>query len=410
MKSERIFAILLLAIIDSFERVVEMMKEFGKNLHSALGNLSPSFFNQKKNGFKIGIKVILLSLAFIFLTACDIVESLGSEYLAEDNGRIEQVSQEMDGKLKVHYLDVGQGDATFIQLPEGETVLIDGAKRANGQIVLDYLEDLKIEKIDYLLATHPHEDHIGGLVEVVENFEIGEIYLPDKQHTTIVFEDLLLAIKEKGYSIKKAEAGKTLFEEEGLMMNIIAPDAITGSNLNNYSIANQLVYGETTFLFTGDAEKKSEEKMVESHHPLEADVLKVGHHGGDTSSIDSFLAEVRPDYAVISVGEGNQYGHPHPKVLERLRKYDAEIYRIDQEGTIIVTSDGQNISINQKGKDIERAFKKERDQEIEVYRTDTGSKYHRGDCYTLKDTKVAIPLNEAKEEGLIACSICEPAE
>lgn len=369
--------------------------------------LSESVLRLKQLDLVKGARGIFLSVLIVLLTGCSLLEEMD----LEDSGEAEDGEElllEEEGNLRVHYIDVGQGDSTFIQLPNDQTVLIDGGKRAKGQIVLDYLNELDIEKIDYLIATHPHEDHIGGLVQVIKDFEIGDIYLPDKQHTTIVFEDLLLAIKEKGYSIKKAELGKMLFEEEDLSMNIIAPDGISGNNLNDYSVANQLIYGETVFLFTGDAEKKSEENMVKGPYSLKADVLKVGHHGGDTSSIDSFLKKVKPSYAVISVGGGNSYGHPHPKVMERLKESEAKIYRTDEDGTIIARSDGKQISFNKKGVREEKEANENQREEVEVYRTDTGSKYHLEDCYTIKESKTSIPLAEAKEEGLEPCGICHP--
>lgn len=330
----------------------------------------------------------------------------------EEEKNIEKES-ELGERLTVHYINLGQGDSTFIELPNDEKALIDGGKRSNGQTVLDYLAELKIEKIDYLIATHPHEDHIGGLVKVVENYDIGKIYMPDKEHTTIVFEDLLLAIQEKGYSINKAKAGDFIIDEGNLSMNIIAPEGITGDNLNDYSVANKLIFGETSFLFTGDAEKKSEENMVNSNYDLTADVLKVGHHGGDTSSISSFLDEVNPDYGVISAGRENQYGHPHPNVMERLSNHSIEVFRTDKDGTIIASTDGETIDFNKKATEIAQSSPDKEegnisDQKTEVYRTDTGSKYHRSDCYTLEHSKVAIPLDEAKEEGLVACGICKP--
>lgn len=396
MKSERIFAIIQISYFDIIWRIFEKMNDAEK--------IQSDF--KEKNTLRRKMKTIVLSFMLILLTGCSVLESLDLENLGEEKNQ-EEVLIEAEGNLKVHYIDVGQGDSTFIQLPNDKNVLIDGGKRAKGHIVIDYLNKLKVEKIDYLIATHPHEDHIGGLIQVIKDFEIGEIYLPDKPHSTIVFEDLLLAIKEKGYSIKKAEAGKILFEEEDLSMNIIAPDGISGNNLNDYSVSNQLIYGETDFLFTGDAEKKSEENMVNGPYSLKTDVLKVGHHGGDTSSIDLFLKKVRPDYAVISVGEGNSYGHPHPKVMKRLKDSGAEIYRTDEEGTVIAISDGKNISFHKKSSSkIDQG--KENKEELEVFRTDTGSKYHLGDCSSLKGTKTSIPLEEAKEEGLEPCGICHP--
>lgn len=379
---------------------------------------------QKKN--KRIIQLFLFIFVLLSVTACTDLDVMESSVNTQDEiqeTKVEEVTrqepvekveenkgvEEVSGELKVHYINVGQGDSTFIQLPNGKNVLIDGATRSNGQTVLDYLNDLKVESIDYLIATHPHEDHIGGLVNVVKEYEVGKIYMPDKAHTTIVFEDLLLAIQEKGYSITRAKAGDILFEEEGLSMNVLAPSEMNGSNLNDYSVANRLVFGNTAFIFTGDAEQKSEKNMVESGYDLEADVLKIGHHGGDTSSINSFLSAVNPDYGIISAGEDNQYGHPHVNVMNRLADHGIKTFRTDQDGTIVASSDGETIEFNQKETTIVKLPEKI-SEEIEVYRTDTGSKYHRGECHTLKHSKVAIPLSEAKEEGLEACGICKPEQ
>ncbi|MDN6162280.1 MAG: MBL fold metallo-hydrolase, partial [Atopostipes sp.] len=402
-------------LIDCMKMIVFILVSLMASIF--LGMKQNDQVTRKENKQKRRIKFLFFSLLLLFMSACNDFEigdiSLDSEKEEEVQENTFDKSEISDSDLKVHYINVGQGDSTFIDLPNGENVLIDGATRSNGQTVLDYLDRLNVKKIDYLIATHPHEDHIGGLVEVVKNYDIGKIYMPEKEHTTIVFEDLLLAIKEKGYSITKAEAGDILFEEEGLSMNIIAPEGITGENLNEYSVANRLVFGETSFLFTGDAEKKSEENMVNSDYNLEADVLKVGHHGGDTSSKEDFLTEVKADYGIISAGEDNQYGHPHSNVMERLRNHGMKIFRTDKDGTIIAVSDGENIEFNKKATEISKTSSTSsgnRTGEVEVYRTDTGGKYHLADCHTLEDSKVAIPLDEAQEEGLEACGICNPPE
>lgn len=216
------------------------------------------------------------------LTTLEKEISAEEKRLAEEEKKAQEEKEksQVSGQLKVHYINVGQGDSTLIQLPNGKTVLIDGGTRGNGQTVVNYLDNLGIGTIDYLIATHPHEDRIGGLVKIVRNYNIGKIHMPEKIHTTIVFEDLLLAIQEKGYSVTKAIAGEMLFEENRLSMNILAPSGISGSNLNDHSIANCLVFGETAFVFTGDAERKSEGNMVNSGYNLSADVLKVSHQWG----------------------------------------------------------------------------------------------------------------------------------
>jgi len=251
------------------------------------------------------------------------------------------------GTLKVHFINVGQGDSTFISLPNGESVLIDGGTRGSGSTVRSYLNGLNINKIDYVIATHPHEDHIGGLIEVINNFDIGTVYMPDKVHTTIVFEDLLKAIDAKGKSINTLEAGDTIISGEHLNLNTVAPSSnVSGSNLNNFSIVNRLVFNNISFLFTGDIEDQVESSLVGSDFTLESDVLKVPHHGGNTSSSEALLNRVKPKHAVISAGSNNQYGHPHNDVIYRLNTVGANIYRTDIEGTIVATSDGNSVTFD----------------------------------------------------------------
>lgn len=294
---------------------------------------------KKLNKRKLYFPLIgILVLASFFISSC---RSMPTQKTVD----FERTEEE----LVVHYIDVGQGDSTLIELPNDEIVLIDGGTRGAGETVAKYLNDLHIEHLDYLIATHPHEDHIGGLVQIVKNYSIGQIFMPKVNHSTQVYENFLQAIADKDYRVSSPSIGEKIIDEEHLSMNVLAPhENISGTNLNNYSIANRLIYGETTFLFTGDAEKKSEENMVESGHRLKADVLKIGHHGGDTSSIESFLKKVDADYGVISAGLDNQYGHPHQNVLDRLEKQGVSIFRTDQDGTIVARSDGQEITFNKK--------------------------------------------------------------
>lgn len=333
-------------------------------------------------------------------------------------------------KLAVHYLDVGQGESIFIQLPNGQTLLIDGGTKSNGGIVLGYLKNLKVNKIDYLVATHPHEDHIGGLIGVINQHDIGQIYMPKVSHTTKAFEDLLLAIKNKGNKIKSAKAGTIIFDTEELNIEIIAPEeSNSDNNLNNHSAVIRLQYKNNSFLFTGDAEKESESKMVSSRYDLKSDVLKVGHHGSNTSTTDSFLNKVEPKYAVISCGAGNTYGHPNDEVMSKLGTKDVTIFRTDLDGTIVATSDGERITFEKKGSSIKNAASAsigsstqsgegntgessvvkapETDYVEEVYITNTGAKYHRGGCSSLKKSKIAISLEKAKG-SYGPCKRCNP--
>lgn len=246
--------------------------------------------------------------------------------------------------VSVHFIDVSQGDCQLIELPEGKTMLIDAGDNGTEDRIIDYIESLGIKKIDYLVATHPHADHIGGMAEVIANFDIGEIYMPKIQNNTKTFEDMLDVIGEKNLTITSAESGKVLFDYSGVRAEILSPKkGETYEEMNNYSAVLMLQCGDKRFLFMGDAEKDVEEEILKKD--LDADVLKVGHHGSTTSSSKKFLEKVSPEYAVISCGEGNDYGHPHKETINNLKKIAKEILRTDKSGTIVMRCDGSNIEI-----------------------------------------------------------------
>ena len=246
--------------------------------------------------------------------------------------------------VSVHFIDVSQGDCQLIELPEGKTMLIDAGDNGTEDRIIDYIESLGIKKIDYLVATHPHADHIGGMAEVIANFDIGEIYMPKIQNNTKTFEDMLDVIGEKNLTITSAESGKVLFDYSGVRAEILSPKkGETYEEMNNYSAVLMLQCGDKRFLFMGDAEKDVEEEILKKD--LDADVLKVGHHGSTTSSSKKFLEKVSPEYAVISCGEGNDYGHPHKETINNLKKITKEILRTDKSGTIVMRCDGSNIEI-----------------------------------------------------------------
>jgi len=246
------------------------------------------------------------------------------------------------GTLTVHFIDVGQADSTFIELPTGETMLIDAGNNDDGTLVCNYIKDMGYSRIDYLIGTHPHEDHIGGLDDVIRAYDIGTIYMPKKEHTTKTFEDVLQAVKDKNLKINTAKAGVVIFADDNLTSEIVAPVNQNYDDLNNYSAVILLRYKDISFLFAGDAEKAAESAITAD---INADVLKVGHHGSSTSTSPAFLKKVSPDYAVISVGADNNYGHPDSTVLNRLKTYGAEIYRTDELGTIVFSTDGREINI-----------------------------------------------------------------
>lgn len=284
------------------------------------------------------IKSIISAILIIVITFC--ISGCSVEIKLTDNS----------DNVRVHFLDVGQGDSIFIELTDGKSMLIDASTAEYGEGIADYIKDNGYNKIDYLVATHPHADHIGGMQDVVEQLEIGEIYMPKASSTTKTYKNLLKAIKAKGNKINTAKAGNTIYSDSSLGIDILAPNSDSYEEINDYSVVIKLVYGSKSFLFTGDAEKLSENEITAD---VSADVLKVGHHGSSTSSSDKFIKRVNPEYAVISCGEGNSYGHPHKETIKTLNKYDVEIFRTDTMGTIIAQTDGESLEITDKNKSIE---------------------------------------------------------
>lgn len=254
--------------------------------------------------------------------------------------------KDIDKKLIIHFLDVGQADSILVELPEKKTMLIDAGNNNDGNMIVQYLKERDIDTIDYLIGTHPHEDHIGGLDDVINSFNIGKIYLPEIIHNTRSFEDVLTAIQRKGKKITAARAGVNIIYEDDLKIYFLGPVKRSYDELNHYSAVIKLDYLNNSFLFTADAEIINELEMVnEYREELKADVLKVGHHGSSSSSCSEFLTAVSPIYAVISVGKDNPYGHPSPEVIERLANFNIKVLRTDLNGTIIFQSDGSDISL-----------------------------------------------------------------
>lgn len=246
-----------------------------------------------------------------------------------------------DSQLEIYFFDVGQADSILIK-ENDYTMLIDGGNQSDGKNLVKYLEeDLNINDIDILVGTHPHEDHIGGLTDIINSLEIGKIYLPNATTTTKIFEKLLDTIEENNYKITVPK-----INEEFNLNNMNFKVIYTGtdeSDLNNTSIVLKLKYGKTSYLFTGDATKTTEEKILDKD--ITSDVLKIGHHGSSYSTTEEFLNKVNPKYAIIQVGTNNKYNHPSKQTLDKLNEKNIKIYRTDENGTIKLTSDGKNINI-----------------------------------------------------------------
>lgn len=278
----------------------------------------------------------------IFLLFAVVLVTAGCAGFLEFSNDAVSYSHQAD-ELAVHFLDVGQGDSILIQFPNDSVMLIDAGPDRSGAPVISYLKQQGIKKIDYLVATHPHADHIGGMAAVIKEFDISKVYMPKVTHTTKTFEDMLLSIRKKGLKITPARAGLNIIEQDGLQATFTAPCSSGYDGLNNYSAVVKIRYGSTSFLLTGDAEDLSEKEMLASGADLQADVLKVGHHGSSRSTTPAFLKSVSPEYAVILVGAANDYGHPHQETLDNLADAGVMVHRTDQEGTIIFVSDGLSV-------------------------------------------------------------------
>lgn len=305
-----------------------------------------------RNGLQL---LFTISLVFLLLAGCtSAIESTVSNVpIQSETPHKQQVAEpakvepkiESKGELKVHYIDVGQGASQLIIGPTGKTMLIDAGNNDKAMVVVDYLKKQKVSKIDILVGTHPDSDHIGGLDKVIDTFDIGKIYMPKVQSNTKTFEDVLLAIQRKGLKVSTAQAGLKLDWESDADVKMIAPIG-QHAEANDMSAVIHLSYGSTSFLLTGDAEAKSEQDMIASKVDLKSDVLLVGHHGSKSSTSQAFLDAVQPSYAVIQVGKGNKYGHPTEEVLKRLGNQGVKIYRNDELGDIIFTTDGKKITVN----------------------------------------------------------------
>ncbi|MBP5155521.1 MAG: MBL fold metallo-hydrolase [Clostridia bacterium] len=267
-------------------------------------------------------------------------------------GESEDPAQEAPdgGTLKVHFIDVGQGDSVFIELPGGENLLIDSGERDFAGRVISYIDRLGCRKIDYLLATHPHTDHMGGMAQIIGSFVIGRVYMPDAVATHSAFSAMLGAVSEKGLKLETVSSGALMFEKDGLRAEFLGPLRITPENLNNCSAVLRLQYGGTSFLFTGDAEKEEEAELVSEYgEKLKSDVVKIGHHGSADSSSEEFVRCVGAKIGIISCGADNPYGHPVRGVMTSWLAAGMEILlRTDLEGTVTVVSDGETVSVAEK--------------------------------------------------------------
>lgn len=306
--------------------------------------------------------------------------------------------------LTVHFIDVGQADCALLKCGS-EYVLIDGGNVEDSSLVVSYLQKQGVEELAAVICTHAHEDHVGGLPGVLAVFPTEAVYAPTRTYSSNCFDDFVYYTDQQGLSVTIPEVGDT-FTFGGATVEVLGP-VKQYADTNNTSIVLMVTYGENRFLFTGDMETSAETDLIESGANLKADVLKVGHHGSDTSTGYRFLYEAAPTYAVISVGEGNSYGHPHEVPLSRLEDAGCVIYRTDELGTITAFSDGSEITFTWE----DTAAAPEAGETTSVtYIGNTHSlKFHTPDCSSLPSEKNRIEFStyaEAINAGYSPCSRC----
>ena len=312
-----------------------------------------------------------------------------------------------ENQLTVYFLDVGQADSILLQ-SQGQAMLIDAGTNEKGPEVVAFLQSLGISRLEYVVGTHPHEDHIGGMDLVIDAFDIGQVYLPKITANTKTFEDVLTAMAQKGLKAKAPAAGEQLSLGGAQLQFLSTGNAY--QETNDCSIVIRAVHGENTFLFTADVERTAEQDIIALGYDLSAQVLKVAHHGSDTSTGEDFLEAVKPRYAVISVGAGNTYGHPASETLDKLASIGTEkIYRTDLDGTIEIESDGKKLTI---ATNIPMPEENGTDVAETAYIGNINSKvYHLPSCPSLPAEKNRVYFTDdlqAQQQGYRPCGVCNP--
>lgn len=361
------------------------------------------------------LRYLILTLCMLFLLNGCTAPAISS--LAEvDSTPTTTLATSTLSTLKVHYIDVGQGDSELLQV-NGITILIDTGESDQAQNLISYLEKQGVTQIDYLFLTHPHTDHMGGAVKIMEHFPVKKVYLTNKTHTTVSYRKLIETIQKKNIKRVQAKAGVSISFTKNLKGEILAPSH-TYDDINASSIVMKITYGNTSFLFTGDATIETENDILNAGYDVSSDVYKVAHHGSSTSNSSAFLKAINPSICVIEVGKNNSYGHPHKEVKDLLSKLNTKVYRTDLNGSIVISSNGKKLSV--------KTTKGSATQETNTNSTPTSSNtnsktqyigninskvYHKPTCSSLpakKNQVIFSSKSAANSAGYHPCSRCNP--
>lgn len=318
------------------------------------GKRNPNGYYSNKRKRKEKITIIIALVLFIFSLVMSFLDKNDIFTWNDLNNTTGALNGPVnpDSSFSIYYLDVGQGDCTIIKSNDN-VMMIDTSTKNHTLDIQEALKSLSIEKIDYLVITHQHDDHMGSAKDIIDKYEVANIIMPKLSDinmvTTTGYENLLKSIANRNVNAIPATVGES-FKLGDATVQIFSPSQ-QDEDLNNMSVVLKVVYGETSFIFQGDAEKTVEKQLLNSDFDLNADVIKLGHHGSNTSSTEKYLKAVNPQYAIISCGADNSYGHPHDEVIDRLKNNNISFFVTAQTGDVTVTSDGKNIDIQTKNKE-----------------------------------------------------------
>lgn len=283
-----------------------------------------------------------LRTAIIIVLIVVVAISIYNDFKAYQQAK--QGLSRVDGLFSVHYIDIGQGDATLLRSPDGDYMLVDCGPTKNGDYLVKYLNDMGVERLEYILITHPHEDHYGGFSRVMESFEVEGLILHKDNADTYPYDKFADIAESYDTELLYVCEGSVIAFDDCAEFEIIGPEYVDEEDANESSLCFRVVYEDTAFMFTGDAEKGTEKYLLSTGKPLEADVFQAGHHGSSTSNTSELLQAVNPYYVVVSCEENNSYGHPHKKVVQRFEELGITMLETYKYGSICFVSDGENVT------------------------------------------------------------------